>query len=284
MPALSISAVNPATDELTIVAHGLNTGDFFLAIFTPDAPGIGTIPGGLAPVTDYAAIRTGANTLKLATSAANALANVAINITDSGTGTLQLLQGLPFRVPRLAAIGGEIFHDDDNSAWKALVAIWNLLTGQAQTVWTGVRFAVPVARNHGNIVKPFALDAGDVVFSTGTGFSRVVPTTAPGGKVVAGSDVWFKLPPLVTTDRLQQVVVWAHDTDSTGTMQIYSFDESGVAAVVASASVRVFLGGLAPVTLALTAPAVAAGKMYMLRVQAGTDITMSKGEITFDAP
>jgi len=36
-----------------------------------------------------------------------------------------------------------IFSDDENSTWLALVQLWNLLTGQAQSIWDSVKLAVP---------------------------------------------------------------------------------------------------------------------------------------------
>lgn len=55
----------------------------------------GTLPGGLATGTDYYVIRVTDSTCKLATSYANAIAGTAINITDAGTGTHNMLRLLP---------------------------------------------------------------------------------------------------------------------------------------------------------------------------------------------
>lgn len=134
MPALTITAVNAGTDQLTIAAHGLNTGDGPGTIYTPN----GTIPAGLAPVTDVYAIRVDANTIKLATSSANALLGTAIDITSAGSGTLQLLVGLPYRRPRTAVAGSQIMPADDNATWDSIVALWNFLTGQTQSVFTDI--------------------------------------------------------------------------------------------------------------------------------------------------
>lgn len=161
MPVLTITVVTAASDKLTIPAHGLNTGDAFLRIYTPN----GTIPGGLAPVTDYWAIRADANTIQLATSSANAMAGVQIDITSAGSGTLELLQGLPYAVPRIAANGTSVLPQDDNAAWQALVATWNLLTGQAQTVWTGaITLANALVANAG-----ITVGANSNVVVSGTG-------------------------------------------------------------------------------------------------------------------
>lgn len=123
----SITAVDTGADTLTITAHGLVTGDGFAAIYT-DASG--TLPSPLAAATDYWAIRVDANTIKLASSSANAMLGTAINLTSTGSGTLQLLRGLPYRRPRIAIPGQQVFSADLNDVWLSLVALWNKLTGQ----------------------------------------------------------------------------------------------------------------------------------------------------------
>lgn len=75
-----------ATDLLTKVAHGLETGDGLVNVSNAG----GALPGGLAAATSYWAIRVDADTFKLATSLANAYAGVAIDITSDGTGTQTL--------------------------------------------------------------------------------------------------------------------------------------------------------------------------------------------------
>ncbi len=137
MPALTISAVDHNNDTLTITAHGLNTGDGPGAMYTPD----GTLPAGSSPVTDYWAIRVDANTIKLASSSANAMSGTAVPLTSNGSGTLQFLVGLPYRTPRTAVPGQQVFSADLNAVWLALVALWNFLTGQAQAIFTGIKLA-----------------------------------------------------------------------------------------------------------------------------------------------
>ena len=75
------------TDTLTATAHVLQTGDGPLRTTNSG----GGLPGGLAVGTDYFAIRTGANTFKLATTRANALLGTAIDITTNGTGTQTII-------------------------------------------------------------------------------------------------------------------------------------------------------------------------------------------------
>jgi plastocyanin len=72
--------VTAATDIVTIAAHGLLTGTK-VTLTTDD-----TLPGGLAAATDYYIIAASANTIKFATSQANAVAGTAIDLTNAGTG------------------------------------------------------------------------------------------------------------------------------------------------------------------------------------------------------
>lgn len=76
-------------DTLTASAHGLTTGHGPVTV----ANGGGALPTGLAAATSYWVIRLTANTFKLATSFANAMAGTAIDITTDGTGTQTITGG-----------------------------------------------------------------------------------------------------------------------------------------------------------------------------------------------
>lgn len=79
-----------ATDLVTIVAHGLSTGDGpFQATTTT------TLPAGLTALTNYWIIGVDADTFKLASSHADALAGTPVDITDAGTGTHTLTRTNP---------------------------------------------------------------------------------------------------------------------------------------------------------------------------------------------
>jgi hypothetical protein len=81
-----ISAFNAATDEITKTAHGLATGERIRF------SGAGAAPTGLSKNTDYYVIQGGdANTFKVATSYANALASTAIDFSGAASGSLSLL-------------------------------------------------------------------------------------------------------------------------------------------------------------------------------------------------
>lgn len=71
------------TDVCTAVAHGLVTGDGPFQLTTSAAD----LPDGLLTATDYWIIKLDADTFKLATSLALALAGTPVDILDAGTGT-----------------------------------------------------------------------------------------------------------------------------------------------------------------------------------------------------
>lgn len=73
------SEVNVTDNEVTIPSHGYLTGAVGQLTAT------GTLPAPLATGTDYYIIKVDANTVKFATSAANAEAGTAVNITDQGS-------------------------------------------------------------------------------------------------------------------------------------------------------------------------------------------------------
>lgn len=140
MPAITVSAVNTGTEELTATAHGLNTGDRFRLRNVGGALPAAT--PALAAVTDYFAIRTGVNTIKVAVSNPDALAGTAVNITGSGSGTTTVEYGLPYCVPRIAAPLGQVHSADLNAEWQTLVSLYDLLTGQSQGIWSKVSLAI----------------------------------------------------------------------------------------------------------------------------------------------
>lgn len=147
MPALTISSVDATANTLTITAHGLNTGDGPGTMFTATGTLPTTSPAGqAAAVTDTWVIKVDANTIKLATSSSNAMASTSIDFTSTGSGTLKYLVGLPYRRARTYAVGSQLKSADLNAFQDSHVALWNLLTNQQQSVFSG-------------LVRPIALHA-----------------------------------------------------------------------------------------------------------------------------
>lgn len=83
----NVFTANAVTDQLTVTSNTLNyqTGVPFTVTTT------GTLPAPLTASTQYFAIRIDATHIKVATSYANAIAGIAINITGAGSGTNTLV-------------------------------------------------------------------------------------------------------------------------------------------------------------------------------------------------
>ena len=83
------SAVNLTNNTITISSHGYTTGDVVIY----DRSG-GTIVTGLTNYNAYYVIVVNSNTIKLATSATNATAGTAVDLTIVGSGTQRLYEPL----------------------------------------------------------------------------------------------------------------------------------------------------------------------------------------------
>jgi len=86
---LTLFGVDTSDDGLLSAGHGMQTGDGPVRVTTG-----GGLPAGLSAGVDYYVIRIDADRFKLATSAANALAGTAVNLTTKGSGTHQLVRAL----------------------------------------------------------------------------------------------------------------------------------------------------------------------------------------------
>ena len=178
---------NATTNQLTITAHGLTTGDGPAAVRNIG----GALPSPLVPVTDVFIIRDDADHLKLATSNANALAGTFIDLTTAGSGTNILEIGLPYRVPRIAAAGGQIKSADMNATWASLVALYDLLTGQAQAIWSSLRVAVATT-----FASATTFEA-DITVNTNATIAGT--TTTSGALAVNGSMVLGTISPILSS-------------------------------------------------------------------------------------
>jgi hypothetical protein len=78
----TVSAVTTGADSLTINNHPFNVGERVYITTTA------TLPGGLSALTEYFIIDTDVNTIKLATTKANAIGGTAIDLTTTGSGTI----------------------------------------------------------------------------------------------------------------------------------------------------------------------------------------------------
>lgn len=82
-PAKTVTLVDPSLDQLTVTAHGFNTGDGPIRVVSD-----GTQPGNVGASTDYWIIKVDANTVALATTFALAMAGTRLDIQSAGTGNI----------------------------------------------------------------------------------------------------------------------------------------------------------------------------------------------------
>tara|TARA_B100000035_G_scaffold11031_1_gene9310 strand:+ start:2328 stop:3137 length:810 start_codon:yes stop_codon:yes gene_type:complete len=95
----TVSTVDTASNELSITAHPFNTGDRVVVTST------GSVPGGLAANVGYFVISVSPNSIKLATSRANAVSNTDIDIQSSGSGTISVASDEIFTLTRAGSSG-----------------------------------------------------------------------------------------------------------------------------------------------------------------------------------
>ena len=108
--------VNTTTDIITVTAHGFTTGRK-VQISNP-----GTLPTGISAATDYFVIYVDVDSIKLATSLANAQAGTAIDITAAGSGTNTITP--------TALAGGSVsmYQSNDNINYVTLGSSQNVTT------------------------------------------------------------------------------------------------------------------------------------------------------------
>jgi hypothetical protein len=118
----AVGGVNLATEEMTVTSHGWVTGDQVVAM--------GTLPTGLVTSTTYYVIRVDANTLKLASTWANAMAGTSVDLTVLGPGTGTLVQ---------ANYDIRMIKEDSSDLaqmpfWSPLIVVANTGSGDSCTV------------------------------------------------------------------------------------------------------------------------------------------------------
>lgn len=114
--------VNTGTEEITETGHGFTTGEGPVWFSSS-----GSLPAGLSASTNYWIIVVDANTFKVATSRANALAGTAIDLTTQGTGTHTCVKAtrlvVPAGVTKVRLTGGTRTNTSDASGNQYLLRI-----------------------------------------------------------------------------------------------------------------------------------------------------------------
>lgn len=118
-----IEAVDTVNDRLTLTAHGLSTGDGPIQFTTT-----GALPTGIVAATNYWVIPFDANQVSIATTLANALSGVKVDITAAGSGVNTLV--------------------DVASTTRLNDGAWIYEASQAETNYRGAYFAIRIAKTN----------------------------------------------------------------------------------------------------------------------------------------
>lgn len=162
--SFTFTATSGTPGLITATAHARQTGDGPVRVSNSG----GGLPGGLAAGTDYWVIVVDANTLRLATSRANALSSVPVTLSSNGTGTQTLAAGTgcvrlgDVTVTRSASVAGTFFAGGpatiggssitlasrsftaDNTTEKLAITDHGLVTGDGPLQVTNSGGALPV--------------------------------------------------------------------------------------------------------------------------------------------
>lgn len=106
-PYTSTFTADASTDTITLTTGTLQFGGHganYRAVTVSNSGG--ALPGGLSAGTTYFVIDVSQSTIKLATSAANAVAGTAIDITSAGTGTQTITSVDPTQIKQYALVPG----------------------------------------------------------------------------------------------------------------------------------------------------------------------------------
>lgn len=163
----TVSAVNTGADSFTINNHGFNTGERVYISST------GLVPGGVSADVQYFVIDIDANTIQLATSAANAAGGTQIDITSTGTGTITIAHTLYLQ----ASVNGALTLDGISLSGGERVLIKNQSTATQNGIY--------VVTDEGDAGRPAVLTRSEDANASaelGAGsFTFVISGTTQGG-------------------------------------------------------------------------------------------------------
>jgi len=223
---LTVTGVN-TNDQLTVASHPFVTGDGPVAIRNVGGA-LPTSTPQFAPVTDYWVIVVDSTHFKLATSQANALLGTAIDITAVGSGTNLIEYGIPYRRARTYGVKQQVKSVDLNAMMDSLVAIYDKLTAQAQSVFgTGSphgdrTLTIPASAFSADVASTYNLAGYRTLSAVGRGLAYI---PLPAGKRIKSVTVWYDPQGAsgVTPRLLRQTIssgaqnyIWQGSTDATG--------------------------------------------------------------------
>jgi len=200
--AWAIASVDTALNEITtVLSHGLVTGDPITFSFLSG----GTLPAPLVVITVFYAIRVGAAIISVATTRANALAGIEIDLTTIGSGSMHVnsrnkgnVRLFPFTfsvdqtmviemgraIVDSRSIGYLRFHTNGATLLYATPPAYVPLMNISTTTIGAYTNGVDLAGNAVLLTAAHGLTTGDPVTLTYSGAGSL--TTSPAGLLAAG--------------------------------------------------------------------------------------------------
>lgn len=223
---ITFGTIDATANTFVATAHGMQTGDGPFRLATT-----GTLPAGSAVDTDYWIINIDANTIKLATSKANAIALTALDITTAGSGTNSLLRIandviVSQLVQALNAVVGKNFTAADVPG----AGDTDTITVTANTV--GAWFSVGVIRPQDMAIKQTHVDTGiaadlDACLLESDGWYALI-TTQNSKAIVLAAAAWVEandkvyIPDVNETEAITVAVGSGNDTGKNLQASAYS--------------------------------------------------------------
>lgn len=215
--ATSTDVVDTTAETIKIRGTSFVTGD--AVVYTT----AGTAIGGLTSGTTYYVIRVAADTIKLASSASNATAGTAINLSAVGTGTadtLQLLAANVYGVDKKEMAANKLEEGAAHAGWNKIVTV-----GSRKKVET----LVALSKNFAS-----ATDLEDTVFQD---YLIVVGTQPSNDESATGDAVTFTVAATTTPTGGTIGYVWQVSTDAGDTWNDLS--DAGVYSTTTTATLNI---------------------------------------------
>ena len=179
--SLITQVVNISTDEIFVPNHGLNTG--VKAYYSIGPANSGTAIGGLTDGSTYYIVRVNDDIIRLASSLANALKNVTIDLNSTGSGFNHYI------VAATPSGSSWIRYNTTGDITSGAIATGNFYTSQVDgNIRDGVLTALPLVNETALYVRPDCL----MLHRPFDGGVEINASTAPNVSIVRQTRKYFR--------------------------------------------------------------------------------------------
>jgi len=223
-----VFTASSSTDKLTATDHGLLQGDGPVQVSNSG----GALPAGLAAVTNYWVIFDTTSTIKLATSYANAVASVAIDLTTNGSGTNTLACTASTVRPADAEVTGTLTVDGTTTMSGAVTASSTVDTTGLLTAHAGLTASVnqdvTVSGTGGHRHGTQTLTISGFNFRAANGTTATYDASGSGtGIAFSGGQGVIAALPMLVGRRVTAARFYIHDNASPSTVLACAIDTRG---------------------------------------------------------